>query len=144
MSSPQTAINPYARFLDSRSPLEMISAAPEKISQIISGLSPAAMTRSPAEGKWSIAQILCHLADSEIVFAMRFRQALSMPHHVCQPYDQEAWAIPYPSLDYHQAQQTFAALRKWNVGLLQLMTPEQLAKPFTHPERGTMRPAVIR
>jgi hypothetical protein len=32
----------------------------------------------------------------------------------------------------------FAALREWNLALLGSLTPEQLARPVSHPERGSM------
>ena len=54
---------------------------------------------SPAPGKWSPHEILCHLADCELVFSFRIRQALAEDHHVIQPFDQEIWARNYAGYD---------------------------------------------
>jgi len=106
-------------------------------------IGAARMTRAPAPGKWSARDILCHLADSEIVFAFRLRQALAENHHRIQPFDQEQWARTYGSAPADAALATFEAVRNWNVALLKSVTPEQLARPVNHPERGDMTFATI-
>ena len=50
------------------------------------------LTRAPAPGKWSIAQIVAHLADTEVVFAYRLRMILSRDGTEIQAFDQEKWA----------------------------------------------------
>jgi len=83
------------------------------------------------------------LADCEIVFAFRLRQALSQDHHVIQPFDQDLWASQYDGCDTHTALNVFAAVRDWNVRLITAMRPDHLAKKLTHPERGEMTVAVV-
>ena len=84
--------------------------------------------------------ILCHLADGEMAFGFRLRQALAEPHHVIQPFDQDAWAKPYSSASFsaQAALEMFSVARRWNLALLDTVSPEDLKKPVTHPERGTM------
>ena len=98
------------------------------------------LERAAAPGKWSVRQILCHLADGEIAFAYRIRQTLAEPHHVIQPFDQDAWGRRYgsASLDARTALDAFSAARRWNVALLNSLAPADSSKPVTHPERGAM------
>ncbi len=133
-------MNPYASFLGNRDPLEVISATPRKLAEHVRSLGRTGMERSYAPGKWPGRLILCHLADTEGVFAFRFRQALAQPHHVIQPYDQDEWARVYSSADFtaESALETFTAVRKWNLNLLKNVPPEVFAKPVSHPERGQM------
>ncbi|HEY2014523.1 MAG TPA: DinB family protein [Bryobacteraceae bacterium] len=131
-------MNPYASFLGNRDPREVIGETPGRLSELARQLGPEGMERSLAPGKWPARSIVCHLADCEVAFAFRLRQALAEAHHVCQPFDQDAWAQPYGALDGQTALATFSALRRWNQALLATVTPEQLAKKFTHPERGEM------
>lgn len=93
---------------------------------------------SPAPGKWSARDIIAHLADAEIAFAFRLRQTLAEDHHVIQPFDQDGWAKSYPACDARLALAALAALRAWNVALIRSVKPGDMAKPVTHPERGTM------
>lgn len=101
------------------------------------------MERSLAPGKWPARAIVCHLADCELAFAFRLRQALAEPHHVIQPLDQDAWAKPYGSLSADAALAAFSAVRQWNQALLDTVPPEQLSKKLSHPERGEMTFGVV-
>ena len=83
-------------------------------------------------------EILCHLADCEIVFAYRLRQTLAEPHHTIQPFDQDIWADNYAAYDAESALAVFSAVRGFNVKLIASLPAEALSKPVTHPERGTM------
>ena len=98
----------------------------------------AQLTTPPAPGKWSASEILCHLADCEVVFAFRLKQSLAEPYHVIQPFDQDAWAKHYGAMDGRMALETFRVVRRWNMALIEDMSAEDLAKKLTHPERGEM------
>ena len=115
-----------------------MAATPGHLKSIMTSLSDDQINRSPAPGKWSIREILCHLADCEMVFAFRIRQTLAEPHHVVQPFDQDIWAKPYAAYTAQAALATFAAVREWNLALVRSLPSDAFAKPMTHPERGTM------
>ena len=101
-------------------------------------LGPDRMDRAPAPGKWSAREIVCHLADTELAFAFRLRQALAEPHHVIQPFDQEKWAQMYQAYEAGAALAVFSTVRDWNLRLLRAAPPAAFAKPVNHPERGDM------
>ena len=130
--------NPYAKFLDGRDPRQTIAATATRLADLVDQLGAAGLERSTAPGKWRAREMLCHLADCEVAFAFRLRQALAEPRHVIQPFDQEAWAVPYPALGAQQALDTFAALRSWNLALLAATPAALWSKVVTHPERGDM------
>jgi hypothetical protein len=131
-------LNPYDRFLDGR-PLETILAAsPAEIARLVERIGPERVTVSPASGKWSAAEIVCHLADCELVFAFRLRQALAEDAPTVQPFDQEKWAATYAGVPARQALDVFSALRGWNLRLIGAALPSAADRPVTHPERGTM------
>jgi hypothetical protein len=130
--------NPYANFLGNRDAATVITETPGRLKELAAQFGPQKLDRSPAPGKWSPREILCHLADCEIVFAMRLRQTMAQPHHVIQPFDQDDWAKPYASFTAESALAVFTAVRQWNVTLIQNASPETLAKPVSHPERGQM------
>ncbi|MEI9971753.1 MAG: DinB family protein [Ignavibacteriota bacterium] len=114
---------------------EVIDETSGKLKFLLERLGPRAED-SPAPGKWSARQIVCHLTDCEIVFAYRLRQALTEEHHVIQPFDQEKWATQYEACDTQTALTVFSAVREWNVRLISGMSPHDLGKKLTHPERG--------
>jgi uncharacterized damage-inducible protein DinB len=132
------SLNPYQNFLGNGNPQEVIAATPDHLAALVQQLGPDGLEHSYAPGKWSARQILCHLADCEIAFAFRMRQALAEGHHMIQPFDQELWAKQYATLDAQAALLVFSALRRWNLLLLQAVSPADYAKPVSHPERGEM------
>jgi len=131
-------LNPYAKFLDDR-PLEVIlSATSHEIANKLQMIGPDRNNQPPAPGKWSPAEIVCHLADCEIAFAFRLRQTLAEDHHVLQPFDQEKWAVTYKEISAKDALAAFTALRIWNLLLIKQTLATSASKAVTHPERGTM------
>jgi hypothetical protein len=130
--------NPYAVHIGTRQPRDVIETTALELRRLAERIGETGLTTPRAPGKWSARDILCHLADSEIVFAFRLRQTLAEDHHVIQPFDQERWAPVYRSLDAYAAVATFDQLRKWNLALLETVKPSQLSKPVMHPERGEM------
>jgi arylamine N-acetyltransferase len=136
------ATNPYAKFLGETPAWELIEETAGRLKFLLERLGPK-METAPAPGKWSPRQIVCHLADCEIVFAYRLRQALAEEHHVIQPFDQDQWATMYDACDAATALKVFSAVREWNVRLISSMTPHHLMKKLTHPERGEMHVAVV-
>ena len=131
-------LNPYERFLDGR-PLEAILATtPGAIGALLEALGRDKSVISPVPGKWSAAEIVCHLADCEVVFGFRLRQTLAEDAPTVQPFDQDKWAATYSGVPASQALHVFSALRGWNLRLIGAALPEAAERPVTHPERGTM------
>lgn len=126
-------LNPYAVFLGDRDPLQIVAATPGRLAEL--SVLPA---QAPAPGKWSVREILIHLADSEIAFAFRLRQAAAEEHHTIQPFDQDKWSASYAAYDLAAALDLFASLRRWNLRLLGVLPAAVFDRLVTHPERGTM------
>ncbi len=131
-------LNPYAMHLGDSDPLEVITTTPDRLGRLTSGLGPDVCERAPAPGKWSVREIIAHLADCEIVFSFRLRQTLSEKHPTLQPFDQGVWAERYKAYDLPSAMALFTASRGWNLKLLRGTTAAERKLPVTHPERGTM------
>ena len=131
-------MNPYAKYLGERDAQGVIAETAGRLAALAGQLGAQGLRRSPAPGKWSAAEILCHLADCEVVFAYRLRQALAEPHHVIQPFDQDVWAAGYETLDGAEALAVFTAVRRWNLALFARLTAADFEKRLTHPERGDM------
>jgi|ERR1051326_3474825 uncharacterized damage-inducible protein DinB len=131
-------MNPYASQLGDRDPFEVIEGTPGRLRALVEKLGEQGLERALAPGKWSVREILCHLADCELVFAFRLRQTLAEPYHIVQPFDQEKWALTYAAYDAHSALAVCSTVRAWNVKLVRSIGPDARAKRLAHPERGEM------
>lgn len=131
-------LNPYDKFLDGRPLDEILHETTNKIAVLLTKIGPEKSSTPPAPGKWSPAEIVCHLADCELVFAFRLRQTLAEDAPIIQPFDQDKWAATYPGISAGQALGVFGSLRTWNLLLIRKALPAAANRPVTHPERGAM------
>ncbi|MBL8234748.1 MAG: DinB family protein, partial [Bryobacterales bacterium] len=77
--------------------VERFRSGGERIAALMSGIPEAQVDRAPAPGKWSIRQILCHIADTELIAGDRIRRILAEDNPTLIPFDPDAWAT---KLDY--------------------------------------------
>jgi hypothetical protein len=131
-------LNPYDKFLEGRPAMDVIAQTPAALQALVMKADMSRLTRQPAPGKWSVSEILAHLADCELVFGFRLRQTLAEENHTIQPFDQDKWAVGYKKISAEQALSTFSALRDWNLAFIRAVGPAAMLKTVTHPERGAM------
>ena len=121
-----------------REPLAVLRETPSALARAIEGLSPQQLRQPEQPGKWSIGQILQHLADSEVVSAWRIRLILAQDRPPLTGYDQDLWAerLHYELDDPPEAIERFAVLRRANLRLVERASPADLKRVGVHVERG--------
>lgn len=123
---------------EGKDPLRLQQAAPKKLAKLLKGRNKKQLTRKPAPDKWSIAEIVAHLADGEIASAWRLRQILSSNAIPIQAYDQDSWArtFDYARRDPRQSLANFTSLREANLALLKSVPRKLWDNYGVHQERG--------
>jgi hypothetical protein len=124
--------------LGSRDPLVAMSETPETLRQITAGVSRDRLSTPEAPGKWSMIQVVQHLADTEIVGAIRFRMTLAHDRPLLAGYDQDLWAgrLRYNDAEMAAALDQFTSLRRANLRLLHQTTATERERVGIHAERG--------
>jgi DinB family protein len=119
-------------------PLKIQAATPKKLQRLLGRATASKLRKRPAPGKWSIAEIVAHLADTEIAGAWRMRLILGAPGCPVTAFDQDSWvtALHYDKRDPRKALEQFRVLRETNLALLKTLTPEQWKHHGLHSERG--------
>ena len=114
------------------------AAGYEEVMQALAGFTPETLTAHPLPGKWSAAEIVQHLADSEMTSAIRLRRLLVEDRPVIQGYDQDLFAtrLQYNQRDIAPALDAFKSARATTVQLLHLMTNDDWLCEGTHSESG--------
>src|SRR5277367_6386606 len=109
-----------------------------KLKKAIHGLSPKQLKWKPEPAKWSIAEILAHLSDAEIVGSWRMRSALGANGTTIQPFDQDMWAslFQYVGRNAQLSLEVFRVLRENNLAMLQALPRESWENYGMHLERG--------
>lgn len=110
----------------------------EIFESLIDGVGEEQLRRAPAPGKWSIIEILAHVAEDELVSSWRYRQMLENDGAPLAGFDQDLWAQwgGYTSWTAQEALAMFRLLREANLRLFDKLTPEQWQRHGIHAERG--------
>src|SRR5271167_131449 len=108
-------------YLGDEEPIGVQQATPSQLDRRLRGVAPAELIRRPAPEKWSIAEILAHLADAELAMGWRLRNMLANPGVALTWWDQAVWAERLGSAqqDASLSAGVFRALRESNLRLLQ-------------------------
>jgi len=142
MTAIDAAMTPYVRetldLLGARDPIAVMAETPGWIATALAGLSDAALRTPEGENKWSLTQVLAHLADCEIAWGWRARQLLTEDRPPLQGFNETAWMARFDcaNADPHQALGVFTALRQWNLRVWRSATPADYARVGMHGELG--------
>ena len=125
-------------YTEGKKPLVVQAATAKKLERLIKGEPTSKLRKRPAPGKWSVNEILAHLAEAEIVGGFRMRLILGAPGTPVAAFDQDAWVVSghYEERDPRKSLEQFRILREANLALLKSLKPEQWKHYGVHAERG--------
>jgi len=120
--------------------LERFRRGPELLAVVLTGVFGEEEDFTPAPGKWSVRQVIAHIADSEMVGAHRFRQIIAEENPTLVAYDQEAWArnLDYARRKPKQSLESFRRLRAESYDLLKELPEAAFGRTGNHTERGSL------
>ena len=75
--------------LGDHDPFDVLAATPDVLARRLLDVDAAEIRRPESEGKWSVGDVLQHLADSDLVFGYRARMVLAHDRPQLTGYDQE-------------------------------------------------------
>lgn len=92
----------------------------------------------PAEGEWSIIEVLAHLVHTEVAYGYRYRMMVGNPGGPIEGYDQDDWVrrLPDRDRDVDNLLGELDELKRINVAFLQRLSPEGRESWGMHSERG--------
>src|SRR5271156_1025436 len=136
--TPQQYSQRIMKGIEGKDPLKTQSATPKKLESLVRRAPASKLRKRPAPDKWSVAEILAHLADTEIVVGWRIRSILGAPGTPIQAFDQDAWAAVgnYAKRDPRKSIEQFRAMRDANLAFYKSLRPEQWKQSGLHSERG--------
>lgn len=125
-------------YVEGQDAVKVQRATAGKLKKAIQGLTPTQLKWRPQPGKWSIAEILAHLADAEIVASWRMRSVIGENGVTIQPFDQDAWAsaFDYQEREARHSLEVFRILRENNLVMLKEISPATWENYGMHLERG--------
>ncbi len=134
----QQYISRILGYVEGQDAIKVQKGTAGRLKKAISGLTPAQLKWRSQPAKWSIAEIIAHLADAEIVASWRMRSVIGENGVTIQPFDQDTWAstFNYQGRDAKRSLETFQVLRENNLAMLGEIPKETWDNYGMHMERG--------
>jgi DinB superfamily len=138
---PETAeqyIHRILGYVEGQDAIKVQRTTSAKLKKAIQGLTASQLKWRPEPAKWSIAEIIAHLADAEIVASWRMRSVIGENGITIQPFDQDSWAsvFVYQNRDARRSLELFRVLRENNLDMLKEIPKEIWDNYGMHLERG--------
>lgn len=124
--------------LGDRNPVEVQEDLVHFVANAVAGMSDSDLRAPEKPGKWSVLQVVQHLADTDLVYGYRVRMILTHDAPAIEGYDQDAWAtaLRYNDVRLSDALEQLRILRAANLHLLKSLDEAQLDRYGIHSERG--------
>jgi len=121
-----------------KDPLATQAQSPALLAELVNDIPVDRLTTRSAPGKWSVAEILAHLAEDEIATAWRYRQMVEHSGSPLPGFDQDLWANlgNYAARNPHDSLALYRLLREANLQFLCSLAVEQWEHFGIHAERG--------
>jgi hypothetical protein len=125
-------------YIEGKDPLAVLQATPRRIERLVTAATKKRLAAKPAPEKWSVTEILAHLADVEIVQGVRLRMILGASGTPLQGFNQEVWAAfsEYASHDPRLSLEAYKVNRERTLRLLKSLPPKMWKCYGMHSERG--------
>lgn len=125
-------------YVEGQNHFKVFQSTAGKLQRLLKRVPASRLKKQPAPDKWSVAEILGHLAESEIVFGYRMRMILGSNGTPIQAFDQDKWHANagYLARNAKMAFELFRIVRESNVALLKSLKKEQWSFYGMHQERG--------
>ena len=138
IETPRAYADRISSYVRGKDHLRVLRSTPALVERLLRGKKASSLKKHPAGGRWSIAAILAHLAESELVFGYRLRLIVGANGTPIQAFDQNIWQSNAAGLRARplQALELFSVLRRANISFLNSLTPEQWKSYGLHAERG--------
>lgn len=110
----------------------------ESVRQATEGLSPAQLRARPIDGQWSPLEVICHLADSEALFADRMKRVLAEDRPALPFADPNLYvaALAYQERDAAEEVSLIGSLRRQMARILISQPAEAWQRVGIHSREG--------
>ena len=124
--------------LGAQNPMDVLPCTADAVRNATANLTEAQLSQPESPAKWSLRQVVQHLADSDLVWGYRVRMVLAQDRPPLTGYDQDLWSerLHYERAPIADALDRFALLRRSNLWLLSNASPADLRRVGVHAERG--------
>jgi len=125
---------------DNSALIKAYSAGAQVLRDALRRAAHANLDVRPIEGKWSIREVVCHLADSEIIYADRMKRVLAEDNPTFFEADPDRFgpALNCPQRPMDKELDVVAAIRAHMLPILEACHPNDFQRTGVHSRDGQM------
>jgi uncharacterized damage-inducible protein DinB len=118
--------------------IEAYLAGPQDLRAAVEGLSREQLVSRPVPGKWSILEVVCHLADTDANIAHRIKRVLSEERPTFERVQPDLMraALSYHAREAEEELTAFAVTRRQIARILSASPPEAWERTGVVGDRG--------
>jgi hypothetical protein len=133
----------YGLLTAGRDILDLLADTPVTVRQMLAEADPQRLATAPAEGEWTVVQVVHHLADNEAVNAVRLRSVLTEDTPEMFGYDSDPWSRFFDLEPVEDALVRFETARRNTVALARSLSPADLDRKGVLSYRGAESVRVV-
>jgi hypothetical protein len=116
------------------------AAGPQLLREAVRGMNRDQLVARPVPGKWSTLEVVCHIADFEIVGADRIKRVIAQNQPTLPDGDEKAFAaaLQYDHRELEEELQTIGGIRASTTRILRRLKEEDFARIGTHTAAGPL------
>jgi hypothetical protein len=121
-----------------RSLIEAYASKGPQWSGAIKGMTREQLRARPVPGKWTSAELVLHMMDSDLIASDRMKRIAAENKPLIMGYDEQAFSdnLRYNDQDAHAAAEIFRLNREMTATLLRALPDEAFEREGVHSERG--------
>jgi hypothetical protein len=115
-------------------------SGPIVVRSVLSGMTPEQVDASPVPGKWSTRQVICHLADAELLYVDRFKRILAEDQPPLRAMDPDRYVakLAVSDRDLNVELDTIEIVRRHMAGILDRMPEVDFQRTGMHSSDGPL------
>ena len=130
--------SPYSQYVGDQNALELLNSSLEEYRDAAALLASASWNSHWAPGKWTLREVMVHVAQWEMILGYRLVCGVATPGFVIQMADQDELMQRTDGVDGPTAFAAFEGARRMNIAVIQALSPADRAIPIQHPEYGAL------
>jgi hypothetical protein len=117
-------------------PLALLEKTPQLLKTLLADMQEDTLTWKPAADRWSIGEILAHLAGLELAYGQRVQRIVTEDSPALEAYDQNAAAAEgrYSQPDPEESLAAFTERREGTLAFLSMLPPGAATRTGRHSE----------
>jgi hypothetical protein len=128
------AVSKYAKLIDE------FAAGSQLLRDAVKGMTREQVIARPVPGKWSTLEVICHLADFEIVYADRIKRVIAEERPTLPDGDEKLFAarLAYHNRELDEELQVFGAIRASTARILRTLNDADFGRIGNHSAAGPL------